>query len=77
MDMCNRIVKNSVKVMQGKETIPNLFDEAQFIVFKEILPYWAGFMKTYQPPADITFMPSKCETRCRKNNVPRGVETYF
>ena len=41
--------------MQGKETITNLFDEAQFIVFKELLPYWAGFMKSYKPPED----PSK------------------
>lgn len=58
--MCTRIVKNAVKVMQGKETIPNLFDEAQFIVMKEILPYWAGFMKTYQPPDDITTLPCTC-----------------
>lgn len=50
--MCNRIVKNAVKVMQGKEVIQNLFDEAQFIVFKELLPYWAGFMKSYKPPED-------------------------
>ena len=53
--MCSRLVKNAVKVMQGKETITNLFDEAQFIVFKELLPYWAGFMKSYKPPED----PSK------------------
>ena len=58
--MCSRIIKNAVKVMQGKETIANLFDEAQFIVFKEILlPYWAGFMKTYQPPEDPTKKPRK------------------
>lgn len=38
--------------MQGKEVIQNLFDEAQFIVFKELLPYWAGFMKSYKPPED-------------------------
>jgi hypothetical protein len=50
--MCNRIVKNAVKVMQGREVIQNLFDEAQFIVFKELLPYWAGFMKGYKPPED-------------------------
>lgn len=41
--------------MQGKEMIGNLFDEAQFIVFKELLPYWAGFLKSYKPPED----PSK------------------
>lgn len=56
-DMCNRIVKNAVKVMQGKEVIQNLFDEAQFIVFKELLPYWAGFLKTYKPPEDPSKVP--------------------
>jgi len=29
---------------------PSLFDEAQSVVFKELVPYWAGFCKQYRPP---------------------------
>lgn len=45
--------------MQGKEIIASLFDEAQFVIFKELLPYWAGFMKTYKPPEDPNKRASK------------------
>ncbi|KAK3733097.1 hypothetical protein QZH41_017433, partial [Actinostola sp. cb2023] len=31
---------------------PALFDEAQVILFKELLPYWAGFCKRYKSPVD-------------------------
>ena len=31
---------------------PAVFDEAQYQVFKELLPFWAGFMKKYESPED-------------------------
>lgn len=62
--MSSRIVKNAVKVMQGKEVIANLFDDAQVIVLKEVLPYWAGFMKTYTPPADPNVKPCEYGRGC-------------
>ncbi|XP_067943114.1 regulator of G-protein signaling 22-like [Watersipora subatra] len=71
-EMCSRMVKNAVKVMQGKETMANLFDEAQFIVFKEILPYWAGFMKTYKPPED----PTKKTLSKRQKVVQKRYEEF-
>ncbi|XP_067682061.1 regulator of G-protein signaling 22-like isoform X1 [Haliotis asinina] len=39
--------KSTARYLQGKETGSNIFDEAQFQVFKELLPYWAGFMKSF------------------------------
>jgi len=71
-DMCNRIVKNAVKVMQGREVIQNLFDEAQFIVFKELLPYWAGFMKGYKPPED----PAKKTLSKRQKALHKRYEEF-
>jgi len=40
------MIKNAVKVIQ-------------FVIFKELLPYWAGFMKTYKPPEDPNKRASK------------------
>jgi len=62
------MVKNAVKVIQGKETIPGLFDEAMFIVFKELLPYWAGFMKSYKAPEDPTKIPCEKATLLRRRS---------
>ncbi|XP_046379372.2 uncharacterized protein LOC124151105 isoform X11 [Haliotis rufescens] len=39
--------KTTARYLQGKESGSNIFDEAQFQVFKELLPYWAGFMKSF------------------------------
>ncbi|XP_035678626.1 uncharacterized protein LOC118417227 [Branchiostoma floridae] len=36
---------------KGKDAhSPDLFDESQKTVFTELLPYWAGFNKQYEPP---------------------------
>ena len=40
----------------------SIFDEAQFAVFKELLPYWAGFRKNTRIPSDkrIPGQSNKC-----------------
>lgn len=43
--------------MAGKDVVANLFDEAQLVVFKELLPYWAGFRRGFQPPEDPAKRP--------------------
>ncbi|KAL5009301.1 hypothetical protein ScPMuIL_014882 [Solemya velum] len=43
--------------MAGRDASSNIFDEAQLTVFKELLPYWAGFKKAYAPPDDPTKTP--------------------
>ena len=30
---------------------PNFFDDAQYAIFKEMLPYWAAFTRRYQQPS--------------------------
>ena len=30
----------------------DIFDDAQLSVFKVLLPYWAGFQKSYKPDED-------------------------
>ena len=45
--------------MTGKEAGPDLFDDAQYVVFKELLPYWAGFVKNIQMPEDTKKKPSE------------------
>ena len=51
-EMHQKTMKAAQRYMGGKEVIPSLFDEAQFYVFKELLPYWAGFRKSQSIPED-------------------------
>uniref|UniRef100_A0A1I8GIC0 RGS domain-containing protein n=1 Tax=Macrostomum lignano TaxID=282301 RepID=A0A1I8GIC0_9PLAT len=51
-DVHQRTLRNAQKFYSPKfkeEISPTIFDEAQFAVFKEMLPYWAGFMKQWTP----------------------------
>jgi hypothetical protein len=52
------------KKVSREQKDPGVFDEAQSIVFKELLPYWAGFCKTYKPPEDeqTVKLPRKYKT---------------
>ena len=44
---------SSGKKIPREQKEPGLFDEAQSILFKELLPYWAGFCKQYTQPEDV------------------------
>ncbi|XP_015760136.1 PREDICTED: regulator of G-protein signaling 22-like [Acropora digitifera] len=56
-ELASRIIHKSQAFSTGKKVPreqkePTLFDEAQSILFKELLPYWAGFSKQYTQPED-------------------------
>ncbi|XP_052275180.1 uncharacterized protein LOC127874696 isoform X4 [Dreissena polymorpha] len=51
-ELQQKSLRSAQRYLQGKEVFSNIFDEAQLAVFKELLPYWAGFRKTYSPPED-------------------------
>ncbi|KAJ7390591.1 hypothetical protein OS493_023980 [Desmophyllum pertusum] len=53
-ELASRIIHKAQVFSSGKKVPreqkdPGLFDEAQSILFKEMLPYWAGFCKQYTP----------------------------
>ncbi|KAK3576327.1 hypothetical protein CHS0354_039734 [Potamilus streckersoni] len=52
-----KTLRAAQKYLLGKEVLSNIFDEAQLSVFKELLPYWAGFKKSYSPPEDQNKRP--------------------
>ena len=58
-DICQKTVRGTNKYLQGKEINQTLFDEAQYSVFKNLLPYWAGFVKSYKTPSDGKKAPRK------------------
>ncbi|XP_025105262.1 regulator of G-protein signaling 22-like isoform X2 [Pomacea canaliculata] len=45
-DIHQKTIKAVQRYLAGKDVVPSLFDEAQVAVFKELLPYWAGFRKS-------------------------------
>lgn len=58
-ELASRIIHKAQVFSTGKkipkeQKEPALFDEAQNILFKELLPYWAGFCKQYTQPEDET-----------------------
>lgn len=61
VDITPQLQEKSIKAAQrylaGKDVVANLFDEAQLAVFKELLPYWAGFRRGFQPPEDPAKRP--------------------
>lgn len=71
VDITPQLQEKSIKAAQrylaGKDVVANLFDEAQLAVFKELLPYWAGFRRGFQPPEDPAKRPgmmgNKAHTR--------------
>jgi len=58
-ELHQKTLRAAQKYSTGKETFTNIFDEAQLSVFKELLPYWAGFRKSYTPPEDPTKKPGQ------------------
>lgn len=55
-ELQQKSVRAAQKFLAGKEMGP-LFDESQLHVFKELLPYWAGFIREYEEPEDPTLIP--------------------
>lgn len=56
-ELASRIIHKAQVFSSGKkipreQKDPGLFDEAQSLLFKEMLPYWAGFCKQYTQPED-------------------------
>ena len=56
-ELASRIIHKAQVFSSGKkipreQKEPGLFDEAQSILFKEMLSYWAGFCKQYTQAED-------------------------
>lgn len=52
-----RMLRLVQRYLTGKEVTASLFEEAQYVCFKEMLPYWAGFLRQWEIPADGKFRP--------------------
>ncbi|CAH3180537.1 unnamed protein product [Porites lobata] len=73
-ELASRIIHKAQVFSSGKkipreQKEPGLFDEAQSILFKEMLPYWAGFCKQYTQPEDVNKVklpPTKQEKLLQK-----------
>jgi len=73
-ELASRIIHKAQVFSSGKkipreQKDPGLFEEAQSILFKEMLPYWAGFCKQYTQPADegkVKLPPTKQEKLLQK-----------
>ena len=61
--MQQKSIRAAQRYLGGKDVSPTIFDEAQYQVFKELLPYWAGFVKNFKPPEDETKKPCKHKDR--------------
>lgn len=57
-ELHQKTLRAAQRYLAGKDVFSNIFDEAQLSVFKELLPYWAGFRKSYSPPEDPNKKPS-------------------
>ncbi|XP_056020780.1 uncharacterized protein LOC125650178 isoform X16 [Ostrea edulis] len=68
-------IKGAQKYLGGKDIVPSLFDEAQFAVFKELLPYWAGFKRGFQPPEDPAKRPVTKYQKMLKKRL-ENIENY-
>ena len=55
----DKTIKAAQKYLAGKEVVASIFDEAMVQVYPDLLGYWAGFKKTFQPPDDPNKRPSK------------------
>ena len=46
-DLQQRTLKAAQRYAAGKEMITSIFDESQHVVFKELLPYWTAFSRSW------------------------------
>lgn len=79
IDITPQLQEKSIKAAQrylaGKDVVANLFDEAQLVVFKELLPYWAGFRRGFQPPEDPAKRPVTKYQKMLKKRLD-NIENY-
>ncbi|XP_065942873.1 regulator of G-protein signaling 22 isoform X10 [Magallana gigas] len=79
IDITPQLQEKSIKAAQrylaGKDVVANLFDEAQLAVFKELLPYWAGFRRGFQPPEDPAKRPVTKYQKMLKKRLD-NIENY-
>jgi len=54
-----KTLKAVQKYIVGKDYSSTLFDEAQSSAFKEMLPYWVFFNRSYAPPSRNRPIPRK------------------
>lgn len=77
-DLQQRTLKAAQRYAAGKEMMSNIFDEAQHVVFKELLPYWAAFSRSWAamaleddralppPPGVLLRLTLKCNVNVRE-----------
>jgi len=63
-DVQQKTLNAALKYVTGNEISCSLFDEAQSAVFKEMLPYWATFIRNYTPPPDNRPVPRMYASPC-------------
>lgn len=54
-EVSNKAAKTAENFLKDRGKDPhntNLFDEAQYAVFKEMISYWAAFTRRYQDPGE-------------------------
>ncbi|ELU03775.1 hypothetical protein CAPTEDRAFT_221083 [Capitella teleta] len=68
-DVQQKTLRAIQKYLGGKDPSPNIFDDAQYCVFKELLPYWSGFMRSYKEPEDKNKIPMTKKQRERMKRL--------
>ncbi|XP_069117342.1 regulator of G-protein signaling 22-like isoform X3 [Argopecten irradians] len=71
----DKAIRAAQRYLQGKDVMASIFDEPQLMVFKELLPYWAGFRRTFQPPDDPTKRPVTKHEKMLKKRL-EAIENY-
>ncbi|XP_033734034.1 uncharacterized protein LOC117323122 isoform X2 [Pecten maximus] len=71
----DKAIRAAQRYLQGKDVMASIFDEPQLMVFKELLPYWAGFRRTFQPPDDPTKRPVTKHQKMLKKRL-EAIENY-
>ncbi|KAL8598265.1 hypothetical protein ACOMHN_035215 [Nucella lapillus] len=74
-EMHVKTMKTAQRYQGGKDVMPSLFDEAQFYVFKELLPYWAGFRKFQGTPDQPKKRPVNKYQKMLKKRL-ENIENY-
>ncbi|XP_021361721.1 uncharacterized protein LOC110455726 isoform X3 [Mizuhopecten yessoensis] len=71
----DKAIRAAQRYLAGKDVMASIFDEPQLMVFKELLPYWAGFRRTFQPPDDPTKRPVTKHQKMLKKRL-EAIENY-
>ncbi|XP_052766652.1 uncharacterized protein LOC128207645 isoform X4 [Mya arenaria] len=74
-ELHQKTLRAAQRYVQSKDVFSNIFDEAQLAVFKELLPYWAGFRKSFSPPEDNSKKPVTKYQKMLKKRLEQ-IENY-